>query len=118
MKNRKRLIMSLALLPLMFAVALTVPRARAGDNVQVARAAESTNGAPLYYQWDFGPVANTNVPEAFRSQFFRLCDMAAVKVRDEHNRVPFFVDSYAVRALCVAYDMTGNTNYLDACRDW
>ena len=54
----------------------------------------------------------------FRAQFFQLCDLAAVKVRDEHNKVPFFVDSYAVRALCVACDMTGNTNYLDACRDW
>ena len=54
----------------------------------------------------------------FRAQFFQLCDMAAVKVRDENNKVPFFVDSYAVRGLCAAYDMTGNTNYLDACRDW
>ena len=44
--------------------------------------------------------------------------MAAIKVRDENNKVPFFVDSYGVRALCVAYDMTGNTNYLGACRDW
>lgn len=57
-------------------------------------------------------------PEQFRPQFSQLCDMAAVKVRDENNHVPFFVDSYAVRALCAAYDMTGNTNYLDACRDW
>jgi hypothetical protein len=54
----------------------------------------------------------------FRAQFFQLCDLAAVKVRDENNKVPFFVDSYGVRSLCVAYDMTGNTNYLDACRDW
>jgi rhamnogalacturonyl hydrolase YesR len=54
----------------------------------------------------------------FQAHFTRLCDLAAVKVRDENNKVPFFVDSYAVRALCVAYDMTGNTNYLDACRDW
>jgi hypothetical protein len=54
----------------------------------------------------------------FQAQFIQLCDLAAVKVRDENNRVPFFVDSYAVRALCVAYDLTGNTNYLDACRDW
>lgn len=28
------------------------------------------------------------------------------------------MDSYAVRALCVAYDMTGNEKYLDACREW
>ena len=59
----------------------------------------------------------TASPE-FRTQFSQLCDLATAKVRDENNKVPFFVDSYAVRALCAAYDMTGNTNYLDACRDW
>ena len=58
------------------------------------------------------------VPAQFQAHFIQLCDLAAIKVRDEDNKVPFFVDSYAVRALCVAYDMTGNTNYLDACRDW
>jgi hypothetical protein len=57
-------------------------------------------------------------PPQFQAHFIQLCDLAAVKVRDEKNKVPFFVDSYAVRALCAAYDMTGNTNYLDACRDW
>jgi len=30
----------------------------------------------------------------------------------------FFVDSYAVRALAVAYDLTGRRQYLDACRTW
>jgi hypothetical protein len=54
----------------------------------------------------------------FRTQFFQLCDLAAAKVKDENSKGPFFVDSYAVRALCAAYDMTGNTNYLDACRQW
>jgi hypothetical protein len=63
-------------------------------------------------------LGQPDVPAEFRAQFFQLCDLAARKVRDENNKVPFFVDSYAVRALCVAYDMTGNTNYLDACRDW
>ena len=62
--------------------------------------------------------AAQDAPPEFRAQFFQLCDMETGKVRDENNKVPFFVDSYAVRALCVAYDMTGNTNYLDACRDW
>jgi hypothetical protein len=64
------------------------------------------------------PAGTTNLTGSLRGQFLQLCDLAAVKVRDERNRVPFFVDSYAVRALCVAYDMTGRTNYLDACRDW
>jgi hypothetical protein len=30
----------------------------------------------------------------------------------------FFVDSYAVRALAVAADLTGNDGYFDACRIW
>jgi hypothetical protein len=62
--------------------------------------------------------ASAVLPATFPSQFIQLCDLAAKKVRDEHNKVPFFVDSYGVRALCAAYDMSGNTNYLDACRDW
>jgi len=62
-------------------------------------------------------AGSTNVA-AFQSQFIQLCDLAAAKVRNENNKVPFFVDSYAVRALCAAYDRTGNTNYLAACRDW
>jgi hypothetical protein len=53
-----------------------------------------------------------------REQFFKLCDMAVAKVTNAKSKGPFFVDSYAVRALCVAYDMTGNRKYLDACREW
>ncbi len=79
----------------------------------VAQAADGSPGGSAAM-----PAGTTNLTEVLRGQFFQLCDLAAVKVRDEKNRVPFFVDSYAVRALCVAYDMTGRTNYLDACRDW
>jgi hypothetical protein len=54
----------------------------------------------------------------FRAQFSQLCTMAVGKVTDENSQGPFFIDSYAVRALCAAYDLTGNTNYLDACCQW
>ena len=30
----------------------------------------------------------------------------------------FFVDSYAIRALAVAYDLTGRERYFNACRTW
>ena len=52
----------------------------------------------------------------FRAHFFQLCDLVAAKISADKGRDPFFEDSYGVRALCVAYDMTGNTNYLNACR--
>lgn len=125
MKNCKIRTTSARLLALIFAaiVAALQVRADPANNIQPAQgnatfSVTATGTAPLSYQWSFASVGDTNVLETFRNQFFRLCDMAALKVRDEHNRVPFFVDSYAVRALCVAYDMTGNTNYLNACRDW
>src|SRR5664279_3837036 len=54
----------------------------------------------------------------FRSQFLQLCDLAATQIRAGTRKDPFFVDSYAVRALCVAYDMTGKKEYLNACRAW
>jgi hypothetical protein len=53
-----------------------------------------------------------------QKQFYRLCSLAAANITTARLRGPFFVDSYAVRALCVAYDMTGNATYLNACRQW
>ncbi len=53
-----------------------------------------------------------------RRQFLQLCTLAAAKITNEKLRGPFFVDSYAVRALCAAYDMTDNRTYLNACRVW
>ena len=32
--------------------------------------------------------------------------------------MPFFEDSHAIRALAVAYDMTGKKEYLDTCKHW
>jgi hypothetical protein len=56
----------------------------------------------------------------FQPQFFQLCDLAAAKLiaGTPPGKGPFFIDSYAVRSLCAAYDLTGNTNYLNACRVW
>jgi hypothetical protein len=54
----------------------------------------------------------------FRAQFLQLCDLASAEIRAGTRKDPFFVDSYAVRALCVAYDLTGKKEYLDVCRVW
>jgi hypothetical protein len=56
-------------------------------------------------------------PARFREPFLRLCD-ALCPVLDTARPLPFYQDSYAVRGLTVAYDMTGKAKYLDACRRW
>ena len=69
----------------------------------------------------------------FKTQFLKLCDLACEELnkditpfQEAHrstpdpktHHVPFFEDSYAVRALCVAYDMTGKAGYLKTCQHW
>ena len=62
--------------------------------------------------------AEQPVAPEFRPLFLQLCDLASAEIKAGPRKDPFFVDSYAVRALCVAYDMTGKTEYLDTCRAW
>jgi len=57
-------------------------------------------------------------PAEFRARFLQLCDLVAAKVSDANSAGSFFVDSYAVRTLCAAYDLTGNQRYLEASRQW
>jgi len=66
-----------------------------------------------------GPAqAGKPAPAEFKERFFQLCDLTSTGLKAGTNTQPFFIDSYAVRALCVAYDMTGKKDYLDACRTW
>src|ERR1039458_6299052 len=62
--------------------------------------------------------AEQPVAPEFRPHFLQLCDLASAEIKAGPRKDPFFVDSYAARALCVAYDMTGKKEYLDACRAW
>lgn len=55
---------------------------------------------------------------AFREPFLKLCDAVGPVLDDTGRKVPFYQDSYAVRALAVAYDMTGKRAYMDVCRRW
>jgi hypothetical protein len=62
--------------------------------------------------------AQEAAPPEFKSHYFELCDLAVAKIENAESKGPYFVDSYAVRALCAAYDSTGRQKYLDACRQW
>jgi len=53
-----------------------------------------------------------------RQKFFELCAVACVELNADDRKMPFYIDSYAVRALAVAYDLTGKPEYLAACRKW
>jgi len=76
----------------------------------------------------WGPVASTTalgqeaVTADLKAEFLKLCDVACEELNKEPRRPPrhkaFYVDSYAVRALGVAHDMTAKAAYLDACKAW
>ncbi|NUQ61620.1 MAG: hypothetical protein HUU20_03975 [Pirellulales bacterium] len=58
-----------------------------------------------------------------KSEFLRLCDDGREDVLEQAKAIErkgraFYWDSYAVRGLAVAYDMTGKQEYLDACKLW
>ena len=59
-----------------------------------------------------------------KEEFIKLCDssymdvIAQTKVTERLGARGFYWDSYAVRALCVGYDLTGKKEYLDACKLW
>ena len=69
--------------------------------------------------------------QRFETRFLKFCDLATAELAKEltpftsrtnadpaTHHMPFFEDAHAVRALAVAYDMTGKRTYLDACRHW
>ena len=72
-----------------------------------------------------GPLAVNAAAEDkldLKAEFLRLCD-GGVKVVYEQAIVerperPFYRDSYTVRGLAVAYDVTGKAEYLRACKRW
>jgi len=69
-----------------------------------------------------------------KTKFFKLCDVAVERYkipdqaplryasRDQDQSKPgkisFYVSSYPVRALAVAYDLTGKEEYLNTMREW
>ncbi len=62
-----------------------------------------------------------------KAKFLRICDLAVQRIPLPERKyssdipvrkAPFYSDSYVVRALAVAYDLTGKEEYLAAIRTW
>lgn len=71
----------------------------------------------------FAPVGKAAARPAtdgarLRAEFLKMCDAACAELNTPERKVPFYHDSYAVRALAVAYDLTAEPKYLDVCRAW
>lgn len=66
------------------------------------------------------PAAAGQQPQGDRlhAEFLKMCDAACAELNTPERKVPFYQDSYAIRALAVAYDLTGERKYLDVCRKW
>ncbi|MBI5394924.1 MAG: exo-alpha-sialidase [Verrucomicrobia bacterium] len=69
--------------------------------------------ASWFYQSD--PASDRN---RLRAEFLKMCDAACAELNTPERKVPFYHDSYAVRALAVAFDLTGGRKYLEVCRRW
>ncbi len=76
------------------------------------------------------PVEELNLSD-LKTKFFQLCDIAVEELKippylpvrktthpGKERTVTFWMDSYAVRALAVAYDLTGKEEYLNAIKNW
>ncbi|MBN1395876.1 MAG: hypothetical protein JW959_12710, partial [Pirellulales bacterium] len=76
---------------------------------------------------------NMDESDPYRGHFLEMCDLSVAEMAKplapfferyrknedpKTHHYPFFMDSYAIRPLCVAHDMTGKTEYLDACVRW
>ena len=67
-------------------------------------------------------AGSQSIRSDFKTDFLRLCEIAWGELNVEPRKPPrhnaFYVDSYAVRAMAVAHDVTGKREYLDACKVW
>jgi len=78
--------------------------------------------SPLLLLLVVGGTAAADPSAERHAEFLRLCDgQAKIVERQAQGGTggrQFYIDAYAVRALCVAYDVTGKPAYLDVCRRW
>ena len=81
--------------------------------MMMAAGASAADAAPTT-----GTIVRIDLPEDFKGAFLALCDLAAREVNAPTRTVPFYNDSYAVRAMMVAHDMTGKPEYLEASKQW
>lgn len=65
-----------------------------------------------------GSAAQPDEAARLRAAFLKMCDAACAELNTAGRTIPFYQDSYAVRALAVAYDLTAEGKYLDVCQRW
>lgn len=63
-------------------------------------------------------AGQTAEADRLRAEFLEMCDAACAELNTPERKVPFYHDSYAVRALAVAHDLTGERKYLEVCLRW
>ncbi len=69
------------------------------------------------------PAIPSPTPPAVLPVFLKLCDLACDELAKDtlHQsklRKHHYKDAYSVRALAVAFDLTGNPRYLATCQNW
>lgn len=72
------------------------------------------------------PQGGIREQDDLKNEFLQLCDLSVQQINNYATLNPvarqkgmhFYIESYMVRALAVAYDMTGKEAYLEACRTW
>jgi len=63
-------------------------------------------------------VVASAAPADLTAEFFRLCDLAAPELLTAGRDTPFYAEAYAVRALCVAHDVSQKAIYRESTRAW
>ncbi|MCX6910502.1 MAG: sialidase family protein [Verrucomicrobia bacterium] len=56
--------------------------------------------------------------DRLRAEFLKMCDAGCAELNTPERTAFYYHDSYAVRALAVAYDLTSERKYLEVCRRW
>jgi hypothetical protein len=74
-------------------------------------------GLAIAIPWHPGLAEDIDTAK-WQTPFLQLCDVACEHLNSPTRKVPFYHDSYAVRGLMVAYDITQKREYLEVSTAW